>query len=239
MPPSKKQRTNGNSNGSLLVGLDADGQVLLGAKAAAFSGCGVDSTAVASEPLHGTMEEFAAENKGDAALLWQLRNTIKKCAKCSKACGFSMKACNSCGAALPSEVTHSHNIFMGFVYGVSSAPFPLKISIRSQTQDLVVFDDLLALSPCHLNVIPTHSYIPDWRFLLRKPAEGLRLLATLEDAAWECAASQFLRSEAWGTKMLRGGPARTRRQLADLRAHVVAGCNFPPSQVYTPNPTSA
>ena len=119
---------------------------------------------------------------------------------------------------------------MGFVYGVARAPFPLQISIRSQTPERLVFDDLLALSPCHLNVIPTYAHIPDWRFLLRRPAEGLKLLCTLEDAAWDAAATQFVQSEGWATKMLLPGPARTRSQLAEMRAHVVAGCNFPPSQ---------
>jgi len=184
-----------------------------------------------SGPLHAcTMDEFKAERSGDAELMGQLQNTIKKCSACGKVCGFSLANCNSCGAVLPKEVTFSANIFMGFVYGVAKAPFPLSISIRRQTPELLVFDDLLSLCPCHLNVIPTSAHIPDWRFLLRRPAEGLALIQTLEDAAWGCVVEQFLTNEAWTTKMLRTGPARTRKQLAAIRPHVIAGMNFPPSQ---------
>ncbi len=38
------------------------------------------------------------------------------------------------------------------VYGVGKAGFPLKISLRLQEPDVMVFDDLLSLSTCHLNV---------------------------------------------------------------------------------------
>ena len=229
MQPRKKRRGDDHDGNS---GLSADGEVLVGAKAVAFDGCGVDAVVEASEPLYsGTMDEFAKERQRDAALQQQLRNTVKKCRACSKVCGLTLMTCNSCGAELPKEVTYSHNVFMGFIYGVHRAPFPLQISIRRQTPELLVFDDLLALSPCHLNAIPTYSYIPDWRFLLRKPDEGLRLIAMLEEALWECVSSQFLQNEAWGKKMLRDGPARTRQHFSALRSHVVAGCNHPPSQV--------
>ena len=59
-------------------------------------------------------------------------------------------------------MTYSHNIFMGFIYGVQKGPFPFTISIRLQTPDMLAFDDLLALCPCHLNIIPTTAYISDW-----------------------------------------------------------------------------
>ena len=55
-----------------------------------------------------------------------------------KVCGFNLTACNSCGAALPAEVVHSHNVFMGFLYGVARGPFPLTISARAPlTYDLL------------------------------------------------------------------------------------------------------
>lgn len=39
--------------------------------------------------------------------------------------------------------------------------------MRYQDESLLVFDDLLALCPCHLNVIPSTVFLPDWRFLLK------------------------------------------------------------------------
>ena len=94
-------------------------------------------------------------------------NVIRKCAKCSKPCAYTLEICNSCGAQLPHETTRSDNIFLGFIYGLRASSFPLKISVRHQTEDTLVFDDLLALSTCHLNAIPTDVYISDLRFLLR------------------------------------------------------------------------
>lgn len=213
----------------LTTGVTLGGAVLLGAKEAAFAEAIVNSRALIepSEPLVGTMDELVASKSDDQAMVRQLRNTVKKCASCGKMCGWSLAQCNSCGADLPSEVSFSHNLFMGFVYGVGKAPFPLTISIRRQTSELVVFDDILSLSPCHLNVIPTTAFIPDWRFLLRRPAEGLRLICQLEGAAWGCV-EEFLKHDAWRTKMLRADPSGKRQQ--DFRQHVIAGCNFPPSQ---------
>jgi hypothetical protein len=51
-------------------------------------------------------------------------------------------------------------------------PFPFTISVRSMAEDIIVFDDLLSLTPCHLNVVPTNMYCADWRYLLLKPKEG-------------------------------------------------------------------
>lgn len=120
---------------------------------------------------------------------------------------------------------------MGFIYGVQKVGFPLTISIRSQSPDLLCFDDLLSMTPCHLNVVSTSSYIPDWRFLLRRPADGLRLLTRMENAAWSCTCEQFLKNDLWRRKYLRSRdrPLRDKQMLA-LRQHVIAGCNFPPSQ---------
>jgi hypothetical protein len=53
-----------------------------------------------------------------------------------------------------------------------SGPFPLIISVRQVSDSILVFDDLLRLTPCHLNAIPTSCYCPDWRYLLLKPREG-------------------------------------------------------------------
>ena len=56
------------------------------------------------------------------------------------------------------------------------ARFPYDIAVRLQTKELLVFDDPLALSPCHFCAIPTTCWCADWRLLLRAPKEGLALL---------------------------------------------------------------
>ena len=103
-----------------------------------------------------------------------------------------------------------------------------------QTRELLVFDDPLALSACHFCAIPTTFWAADWRVLLRAPAEGLALLTKLEEAAWRCMEEQFLSSEAWCAKHLRGPPPTDEESRVALRSHVVCGCNFPPSQVASP-----
>lgn len=45
-------------------------------------------------------------------------------------------------------------------------PFPFIVSLRSQDEKFLVFDDPLALTVCHINVIPTETYISDWRYAL-------------------------------------------------------------------------
>ena len=77
------------------------------------------------------------------------------------------------------------------------ARFPYDIAVRLQTKELLVFDDPLALSPCHFCAIPTTCWCADWRLLLRAPKEGLALLTQLEEAAWRCMEEQFLSSAAW------------------------------------------
>lgn len=147
-------------------------------------------------------------------------------------CGYSLSVCNGCGSSLPEKTTTSANIFSGFIYGVARAPFPLTISIRQQTDDLVVFDDLLSLSPCHLNVVPTSVHIPDWRFLLKDPRKGLHIVTALEQAAWRSIREHFLADEGYRSKFLRGskdGPW-TRARVEAMRPHVIMGANFPPSQ---------
>lgn len=217
-----------------LSGVTTELAVLAGAHREAFAAAhaAVARVEEPSGPLYaGTFAEYVRERaSGDAALALQLRNVVRKCAHCGKANGFTMAECNNCNTPFPADHprTHTENVFMGFVYGIARTDaFPLSISIRKQTPELLVFDDPLALTPCHLNVIPTRSWVPDWRILLRNPTEGLQLVNTLEEAAWSCVASQFLSDATWCKKMLKTGrPAYPE----SLRHHIVCGCNFPPSQ---------
>jgi len=208
------------------LGLTAAGHTLASATAAAFADVRIPAPAEESPFLfEGTLAEYR-ERAEDDKMTRQLQNDVRKCSACGKSCGYTTTECNACGAALPEEVVHTDNVFMGFIYGVRRCSFPLSISIRHQTPEILVFDDPLALAACHFCAIPTNLYCPDWRMLLRAPAAGLRLIEQLEDAAWQCVEAQFLSSERWREKHVRTPDMPP----AELRKHVVAGCNFPPSQ---------
>jgi len=88
-----------------------------------------------------------------------------------------------------------------------------------------VFDDLLSLTTCHLNVIPATSYIPDWRYLLLKPKEGLELLNSMFNACWNVVKTKFLTTVEWKKKILAGNLSEE-----DIKSCVIAGFNYPPSQ---------
>jgi hypothetical protein len=169
----------------------------------------------------------------------QTRNRVKRCAACGKACAYTLAACNGCGQDLSTTPeSFTSNVFTGFIFGVAKTRFPLQISLRAQDEQILVFDDLLSLTTCHLNCIPTNVYIPDLRALFANPARGRALLARLHDAAWSVVAEQFWAHDGWREKMLRPvgqGEAANPEDMAlltldTLRRHVVAGCNFPPSQ---------
>mmetsp|Transcript_4028 Transcript_4028/g.5071 ORF Transcript_4028/g.5071 Transcript_4028/m.5071 type:complete len:304 (+) Transcript_4028:238-1149(+) len=139
-----------------------------------------------------------------------------------------MPSCNGCGAELPKEETTSLNVFNGFVYGVRKGPFPYTISLRSQTPSMMVFDDLLAASSCHLNVISTQYHIIDWRFLLLRPKQGLKLINAMEAAAQAVVRDQYWANEAWKQKYIY--PEYHKVSAAAILQYAFAGMNFPPSQ---------
>uniref|UniRef100_A0A7S1M4Y5 HIT domain-containing protein n=1 Tax=Neobodo designis TaxID=312471 RepID=A0A7S1M4Y5_NEODS len=204
----------------------------IGAVAASKPPC-VDAIAGAKAPKHAVeAEEFlakaiaaAGDDAATAAKLQRiLRNKVKKCPACGKPNGFTLAACNACGGPLGNvAVSHSTNVFMCFVLGIARGPFPMTISIRKQTDTTLVLDDLLALSPLHFNAIPTDAHIPDWRYLLRRPAQGLALIRKLQSELHATANEQFMSNEAWRNACIAGG--------APLPADAyVSGFNFPPSQ---------
>ncbi len=134
------------------------------------------------------------------------------------------------------------NVFTGFIFGVEKiGRFPLQISLRFQDEQTMVFDDLLSLTTCHLNCIPTDVYVPDLRSLFADPSRGRALLSRMYEAAWSVVVKQFLTNEGWRQKVLRlagddfvaNASARAEGAnsiMKSLRRHIVAGCNFPPSQ---------
>lgn len=90
-------------------------------------------------------------------------------------------------------------------------PFPFTISMRSSEEDMIVFDDLLSLTPCHLNVIPTDVYCADWRYLLLKPKEGLEVLMKMYNSALKVVKEQFIGNKEWGRKVLKNFDSLTVR----------------------------
>ena len=125
-----------------------------------------DATYTAAPAYDGTLEAMVAELSEGAdaatreALSAQTRNKVRKCPACGKPNAYTLGRCNACGEDLSEvEVGFTSNVFTGFVFGAAKGPFPLTISVRAQTEDTLVFDDILSLSPCHINSIPTDVYV--------------------------------------------------------------------------------
>jgi len=173
-----------------------------------------------------SIDEFRKHHEGDEALLARLKNKVKVCS-CGKPCAVTMPTCNSCGSALDVNITFNDNVFMAFIYGIKCSKFPLMISIRAQTPSFLCFDDMLSLSPCHLNAIPTSTYIPDLRYLFKEPAAGLKLINDLFDIAAQAALDQFWGDEAFRNKVFAGKPVPSSRE--EVLEYSACGMNFPPS----------
>lgn len=187
-----------------------------------------------SEPrFNGSVDEFLAHHGASKdpqdGLLSKMKNKVKKCPQCGKVCAFTLPLCNSCAASLADvPISYSDNVFTAFIFGIAKCPFPATISIRAQTEDYLVFDDLLALAPCHLNSIPTAVYVPDWRHLLTNPEQGLLLVDAMFEQAFQAAKAQFWGNDAWRNKFLT--PEAATLKDDEIRELVISGMNFPPSQ---------
>lgn len=115
----------------------------------------------------GTPDEFLASFSANVdeqrVISGRLKNKVRKCAGCSKPNAFTLSTCNSCGHDLRStETSYTNNVFSGFAFGIEKGPFPFTLSLRYQDEHFLAFDDLLGLSPCHFNIIPTSLYMSDW-----------------------------------------------------------------------------
>ena len=125
-----------------------------------------------------------------------LYNKVRVCTNCNKPNGFTMSNCNACGTDISTvELSKTLNVFAGFMLSIGRSTFPLTISLRKETSTAIVIDDLLSLSPIHVNVIPTKQYIPDWRYLLRRPTEGLKVVESLVSLAQSTIQEQFILSD--------------------------------------------
>lgn len=189
----------------------------------------IDQLPETSKPFYGdSIDRFREHHAGDEALLVRLRNKVKVCTSCNKACAYTLSSCNSCGASLGAVgLSCTDNVFMGFVYGIARGRFPYTISMRAQSPEILCFDDPLAVSVCHLNAIPTAVYVPDLRFLFRDPPRGLALVNQLFQVASAAALDQFWGSEAFRRKLFAGQPKpESPEAIIDI---ALCGMNFPPS----------
>lgn len=186
----------------------------------------VDSIAESSPAKFDGDPSAFIESKGkDSDVALQLRNKVRKCKVCNKPNAFTLANCNSCSNSLKDvEVSFTNNVFSSFVFGIARGPFPFTISIRQQTPDFLVLDDLLALTRCHMNVVPTRYYLSDWTGLLRSPERGFSLAKEMFEQCMESTMKLFYphRRHLW----------RDGDQLneSDLRSLALSGFNYPPSQ---------
>lgn len=194
----------------------------------------VDTTAEKTDPaFRGYVDEYVTANRAECTargidLASEMKNRVRVC-DCGKAVAYTLPTCNLCGAPIQHKpISLVDNVFTGFVFGIERCKaFPLTISVRRQTPSILVFDDILSLAPCHLNVIPTDKYIPDWRFLLRRPAASLELLRSLAAAAKDSIRTAFLANDAWRAATFREGSVGSVEDVLDA---TIMGLNFPPSQ---------
>jgi len=173
----------------------------------------------------GNCDEYVTSFQNNPNIIRQLKNKVRKCLECGKPCAFTLTVCNACGNDISeTEVTYTNNIFMSFVFGIKT----FKIAMRYQDENYMVFDDLLCLTNCHLNTIPTSVYIPDWRYLLTRPQEGLTIINTMYNNCFQVVKNQFWQNENWRTHTIRGES----KTMSDdeIKSLIAAGFNYPPSQ---------
>ena len=162
-----------------------------------------------------------ASGHGDVVVP-QMWNEVRKCGGCGKPNAMTLTECNSCAAALPEETTQTANLFSAIVYGYEA----VGLSLRSQTKDVLVIDDLLALSGCHLNAIWAEHFVPDVRFLFAKPAAGLAIVRRMKAALDDVCLKQFAANPDFVKSQFKTPPASPQ----DFLDAVACGFNTPPSQ---------
>eukprot|EP00927_Polykrikos_kofoidii_P060892 TRINITY_DN55794_c0_g1_i1.p1 TRINITY_DN55794_c0_g1~~TRINITY_DN55794_c0_g1_i1.p1 ORF type:complete len:374 (-),score=60.43 TRINITY_DN55794_c0_g1_i1:50-1171(-) len=179
-----------------------------------------------TEPRAHNMAEFREEHSDDM-IQASLVNKVRICTACGKPCAFTLTNCNSCSASLQGiALSTNDNVFMGFIYGIQGGKFPYKISMRKQTPEFLCFDDPLSLSVCHLNVIPTQTWIPDFRYLFTDPPRGAALLKSMFEIGASVAMDQFWANDDFRRRLLSDSPVPSIDEISEL---VFAGMNFPPS----------
>ena len=190
---------------------------------------------VPAEPrFKGSPTGFSTQHcKDNPHVEHQLWNKVRVCPKCGKAVAFSLPSCNGCGfpeMLQKTEISKTENVMIAFCYGMEkTARFLLKLGLRYQDENFLCYNDILALSPCHLNCIPTTHHIPDWRYLLLAPERSLDLLRKMWEICSRAVEKQFWANTKWRNFNLRGA------QDGSLTWEAFKGCfctgmNYPPSQ---------
>ena len=176
----------------------------------------------------------------------QLKNRVKKCPKCLKSCGETMVQCNGCGHDIRQiECSYTPNVFTLFICSVEkfNSNRPLSISLRYESEEFIVMDDLNAMSLCHMLIVPTNFYVPDVRHLYKHPKEGLKLVNRMVSLGIKIFQTQFLSKndeikkyfyEGSTTTMTTAATTTTSSSSANFseqfRKHFVCCFNLPPSQ---------
>ena len=145
-----------------------------------------------------------------------------------KSCAHTMPQCNNCSFHLAdTNVTGTDNVLMAFIFGIQKGRFPFTISIRACNEEVLVFDDPLCVSVCHLNVVPTGVYIPDLRYLFKDPLRGRRIVQRMLDEVDNVCLEQHWYDDLFRKTYFanKGIP-----DSATLKFMGTAGMNFPPSQ---------
>eukprot|EP00439_Symbiodinium_sp_Y106_P077234 s573_g16.t1 len=135
----------------------------------------------------GAVDSVARTNEQLARYMY---NDVKVCDRCGRPCAHNQKACQGCGHTLENvPITQTENVMMGFIFGVErTLKFPLMISIRRQTDHVIVFDDLLAMLHgyaslnityqkhcCCMVVHMSPQRSPDKPLLPGRPSDGLHM----------------------------------------------------------------
>ena len=179
----------------------------------------------------GTVKQFIEHHP---ELSGQLTNEVKVCSSCTKSCGKTLHACNNCGWDIADHpVQYSDNALMGFVYGIESSDnYYLGTSIRYQDPEYLVYDDIMQTTVVHLNSIPCFVFVPDFRYLFEKPAEGLTLIRRLYDNA-VTAAVGLLSNDGFVECFYSSEAREIIKSIGAtefVKQHVFSGFNYPPSQ---------
>ena len=149
-------------------------------------------------------------------------NTVRKCTKCGKPNAYTLTECNSCAETLPVETTTTANLFSCIVYGFDA----VGLSLRHESENLVVLDDLLCLSACHVNAVWAKHFIPDVRTLFTNPKAGLKVVNEMFDAVKHVYLDSFVANKEFVASNV-SNPPTSEEDWIDLAA---CGFNTPPSQ---------
>ena len=188
--------------------------------------CPVTLPGLPEAKFKGTVEEFKSAYP---QIKHHMINYVKVCPACGKNCGNSVIACNNCATSLSGEpLTVTPNALMAFVYGIKAFP----TSIRFQDENFLVYDDIMQTTLIHFNAIPTHVYVPDFRFLFQDPQRGLGMIESLFRVSVSAACRMMINKPFVNQYFSASAVEEISNTSVEnfVKKHVLCGFNFPPSQ---------